>query len=70
MSEGEAGTVGIVMLVDDSVPVLESIRAQGELFDVFIDFVEAGGVVGELKVVSTDGNSGRSEGGKGKGLHH
>ena len=42
------------MLVDDSVPVLESLEAQGELFNVFIDFVEAGSIVGELEVVSTD----------------
>ena len=42
------------MLVDDSVPVLESLEAQGELVDVFINFVEACSVVGELEVVSTD----------------
>ena len=57
------------MLVDDSVPVLESLEAQGELLNVFIDFVEAGSIVGELEFVSTDSKSGRSEGGKGEGLH-
>ena len=56
VTKGEVGLGGIV-LVDDSVPVLESLEACCKLFDVLICLVKSGGVVGELKVVSTDGGS-------------
>ena len=69
MSHNEVLSVAVVMLVDEPVVVRESLEAYGELFDVFINFVELGRIVGELEVVGTDGGGGRSEGGKGEGSH-
>ena len=57
------------MLLDDPVPIYESLETQGELFNVFIDFVESGCIVRELDFVGTDSGSDRSECGKGEGFH-
>ena len=69
MSKGELGTVGVVVLIDDSVPVLESLEAHCKLLDVFVEFIIPGSIVRELEVLSTYGGGGRSEGGKGEGSH-
>ena len=63
------GAVGIVVLVYHLVPINESFEAQGELLNVFIDFVEAGNIVGELEVVGTDSGGGRGESGKSERFH-
>ena len=69
VAKSKVGTIGVVVLVYDPVPIYESFEAQSELLDVFINFVEFGSIVGELEFVGIDGESGRSEGGKGEGLH-
>ena len=63
------GFVAVVMLIYDPVPIYESLEAHGKLFDVPIDFVEAGDIVCELEFVGTDGGSGRCEDGKSYRLH-
>ena len=69
MTKIEIGSISGVVIVDNPVPVNESIQSNGILLDIFINFVEAGGIVDELELVGTDGGSGRSEGSESGRFH-
>ena len=69
MTEDKVRSVGVVMFVDDPVPINESLKTHRKLLDVFINFVKAGGILGEFKLVGTDGGSGRSEDSKRDRFH-
>ena len=55
------GFVTVIVIVDETVPVNETLQSKGKLFDFLIYFVVAGNIVEELKLVGTDGSGGRSK---------
>ena len=69
MAEGEDRPFGGIVLVDDSVPICESLESQGKLLSVLIHFVKSGGIVHELELVRSDGGGSRSEDSESKSLH-
>ena len=69
MTESEVYSVAVVVLPDESVVMHKSLEAHRKLLGVFIKLVIAGGIVGELELVGTDGGGDRNEGSKSERFH-
>ena len=58
VAQNEARTVGGVMIVDENVPMNESLKSKGKLFDFLINFVKSSDIVEEIELIGTDGGRG------------
>ena len=64
----EVGTVGVVVLIDEPVPMRVSLETRHELLNILVNLVKSGGVINELELVGTDGG-GRREASKSGRFH-